>query len=89
MHNTTDNIYEYAIHMYTSIQELIFIRPNYNFYTSVSIEEFLKLVTIHSEMKLIFSARVSVEDEEQGLTMKEMEEEHPLMTITESEETSF
>ncbi|CAA91995.2 Na(+)/H(+) exchanger protein 7 [Caenorhabditis elegans] len=35
------------------------------------------------------STRVSVEDEEQGLTMKEMEEEHPLMTITESEETSF
>ncbi|EFO89844.1 CRE-PBO-4 protein [Caenorhabditis remanei] len=35
------------------------------------------------------STRVSVEDEEQGLTMKEMEEEHPLMTIKESEETSF
>ncbi|ULT81101.1 hypothetical protein L3Y34_011168 [Caenorhabditis briggsae] len=35
------------------------------------------------------STRVSVEDEEQGLTMREMEEEHPLMTIKETEETSF
>ncbi|CAL2049388.1 unnamed protein product [Caenorhabditis brenneri] len=35
------------------------------------------------------STRVSVEDEEQGLTMRDMEEEHPLMTIKESEETSF
>ena len=40
-------------------------------------------------VSVLISARVSVEDEEQGLTMKEMEEEHPLMTIKESEETSF
>uniref|UniRef100_A0A8R1HJ24 Sodium/hydrogen exchanger n=1 Tax=Caenorhabditis japonica TaxID=281687 RepID=A0A8R1HJ24_CAEJA len=35
------------------------------------------------------STRVSVEDEEEGLNMKEMEEEHPLVTIKEGDETAF
>ncbi|CAI2356502.1 unnamed protein product [Caenorhabditis sp. 36 PRJEB53466] len=35
------------------------------------------------------STRVSVEDEEGGLNMKEMEEEHPLVTIKEGDETAF
>lgn len=46
-----------------------------------------RIMEITTLMFFLFSARVSVEDEEEGLNMTVMEEEHPLVTIKEGDES--